>query len=71
MPEPKPTCVYDAAARELACRCNGDVEGHEAAVHLPPVTWTRPDGFTGPCPECRSTTCPGYYKPDGNHLLAF
>ena len=34
-------------------------------------TWVRPDGYTGPCPECGSTTCKGYYKPDSDHLLAF
>ena len=40
-------------------------------LKLVPDEWARPDGFTGPCPECGSTTCPGYYKPDGNHFLAF
>ena len=34
-------------------------------------SWTRPKGSTEPCPDCGSTTCRGYYKPDGNHLLAF
>jgi len=36
-----------------------------------PTEWFRPDGFTGPCPECGSATCPGFYKPDGSHCLAF
>ncbi len=36
-----------------------------------PRQWTRPRGYEGACPGCGSTTCPGYYKPDGNHLLAF
>lgn len=36
-----------------------------------PATWDRPAGFVGPCPGCGSLTCPGWYKPDGNHALAF
>jgi hypothetical protein len=34
-------------------------------------SWVRPKGFMGPCPGCGSTTCPGWYKPDGDHLLSF
>lgn len=53
------------------------VDGVPVAIRVaspptdPPEAWTRPRGYTGPCPECGSTTCGGYYKPDGNHFLAF
>jgi hypothetical protein len=36
-----------------------------------PEEWHREEGDTGPCPACGSLTCKGYYKPDGNHFLAF
>ena len=42
----------------------------EQTVTAPPE-WVRPAGFTGPCPECGSRTCPGYYKPDTSHGLVF
>lgn len=36
-----------------------------------PREWARPEGSKEPCPECGSTTCPGYYRPDGSHFLPF
>lgn len=56
------------------CACLTDERGVvvvPCTAHSVPQTWVRPAGSNEPCPECGSRTCPGFYKPDGNHLLAF
>lgn len=50
------------------CRGTGLVA---AAEDEPPAVWVRPAGYEGPCPECGSSSCGGYYRPDANHFLAF
>jgi len=60
------TTRIETSADLGACDCAERAGWDETREH-----WQRPAGDTGPCPQCRSTTCPGWYAPDADHDLAF
>lgn len=68
-----PAHLVKAAARNILVAdvlSRRERRAHEQ-MDGPPASWSRPAGFTGPCPDCGSRTCAGYYKPDAHHLLPF